>query len=226
MHVEDNHRAATAENPQPKDVLKIRRVAMFVALSTAAVDRTAAYEWVGNFAGATQVASKDGFSSDNAGTLAIFSRYRTISVDGGTCSVGAGGDEDGLNRHPYVEWKDARKYYQRWLKKLDIPSGFYEGRATHCLRERESIFVLLQLDTHSQRSMSQGVLHLVKLRVADGFVESDTEILVPGVRGTYSAWVEKDLSNLREREGEIVVVGKYRYLDAEEDISFSVMLKM
>jgi len=157
----------------------------------------------------------------------VSTRYRTIDVKGGTCTVGAIGDDDGLNRRPYAEWTNARNGSAGWLKKLSIPAGFYEGRATHCLKERDSLFVLLQLDTHSQRSMSQGVLHLVKLRVIDGFIESDTEILVPGVRGAYSAWVEKDLSNLRETEGEIVVVGKYRHLDAEEeDISFSVMLKM
>ncbi|MGF6709313.1 hypothetical protein QFZ41_000277 [Luteibacter sp. W1I16] len=163
----------------------------------------------------------------DASALPISSRYQSIRVHGGICSVGSVGDEDGLNRRPYAEWSDARKGGVSWSKKLDIPELFYEGRATHCLRQRGSLFVLLQLDTYSQRSMSQDVLHLVKLRVSDGLIESDTEVLVPGVSGAYSAWVEEDPSSFREKQGEIVIVGKYRHRDTdEEDISFCVSLKM
>jgi hypothetical protein len=163
----------------------------------------------------------------DASALPISSLYLSIRVQGGICSVGAVGDEDGLNRRPYAEWTDAPRGGVSWLKKLNIPERFYEGRATHCLRERDWLFVLLQLDTHSQRSMAQGVLRLVKLRVADGFVESDTEVLVPRAGTRYSAWVEEDPSNLRVEEGQIVVGGKYRHLDTDEEgTSFSVMLEM
>jgi hypothetical protein len=163
----------------------------------------------------------------DASALPISSLYLSVRVQGGICSVGAVGDEDGLNRRPYAEWTDALRGGVIWSKELDIPERFYEGRATHCLRERDWLFVLLQLDTHSQRSMAQGVLRLVKLRVADGFVESDTEVLVPRAGTRYSAWVDEGPSNLRVEEGRIVVGGKYRYLDTDEEgTSFSVMLEM
>ncbi len=175
----------------------------------------------------TQPSTKNEPNPSHSIVSGTYSRYAATPVEGGTCLVGAEGDEDGMNRRPHVELIDAEAGRLRWIKKPSIPVDHYEGRATHCLGVGNSLFVLLQIDTHSQRSLSQTVLHLVKLRATDGLIESDAEVSIPGAFGAYSAWVAEDATNLRKQGDEIVVVGKYRRVDAdEEDVPFSVRLRM
>lgn len=157
---------------------------------------------------------------------ARFEKYGSTSVgDGGDCVVGEVGDEDGMNNRPFVYLAGAADHKVRWVKALGIPKFYYEGRATHCLRKGNDLYVLVQLSTSSFQATNQGELHVVKLLTNDGSVEADVEVVVPNAKRAYSAWAWDDDDLQLVSEG-VVVRGKYRYSDREDDLPFSVTLKM
>jgi hypothetical protein len=155
-----------------------------------------------------------------------FQRYTaTPAGSGNVCVVGAVGDEDAMNRRPYVYLARAEDGQVLWVRSLSIPKEFYEGRATHCLRKGQSLYVLIQVDTQSQRTLSQTVVSVVKLRAEDGLIEDDVEVVVPGSRAAYSAWV-RGKNGLRQVHDGLQINGQYRYMDSDDDLPFSITMAL
>ncbi|HVI55859.1 MAG TPA: hypothetical protein VM621_12520 [Luteibacter sp.] len=170
--------------------------------------------------------------SPNANSVAVakipvrFNQRASTSIGNGeNCVVGEVGDEDGMNNRPFVYLAGATNRNVHWGKPLGIPKFYYEGRATHCVRKAEYLYVLVQLSTSSFQSTNQGELHVLKLQIDDGSVEADVEVVVPNAKRAYSAWAWED-DDLRLMDDGVMVRGLYRYSDLEDDLPFSVILKM
>ena len=72
-------------------------------------------------------------ASSEAPVSGRFRPYASVRLGGGaTCVVGATSDDDGMNQRPYVITSDGA--VELWSRDLSIPSEYYGGRATHCLR--------------------------------------------------------------------------------------------
>lgn len=155
-----------------------------------------------------------------------FSSYASESIgDNKQCVVGAASDEDGMNQRP-VAYLAQASGKPIWVRALDLPSDTYQSRVTHCLRQGDALYVLLQSDTQPEQSLSQTLLRVVKLGIADGAVQAGGDIAVPGAKGAYSAWVEEGASHLRWDNGGVVVAGQYAALDApEQRNAFTAALK-
>ncbi len=152
---------------------------------------------------------------------AKFQRYASVQLGAGTeCIVGASSDEDGLNQRPRVRL--SRGNAELWSRYIDIPSEYYAGRATHCLQRGGSVYVLVQIDTQSQSSLSQTLLRIVRMKHADGAIEGWADLEVPGTTGAYSAWVTGGIGNFRSMGDSIALTGKYRYLNADDVQAFSM----
>lgn len=157
---------------------------------------------------------------------ARFDQRASTSVgEGESCVVGEVGDEDRMNNRPFVYLADATNRHVRWVKALGIPKFYYEGRATHCLRKGNYLYVLVQLSTSSFQATNQGELHVLKLQIVDGSVKANVEVLVPNAKRAYSAWAWED-DDLQLVNDGVMVRGLYRYSDLEDDLPFSVTLKM
>ena len=82
--------------------------------------------------------AEDGEATANPGSTESpvpvrFRPYASVRLGGGaTCVVGATLDDDGLNQRPRVIMSDGT--VELWVRDLSIPSEYYGGRATHCLR--------------------------------------------------------------------------------------------
>jgi len=155
-----------------------------------------------------------------------FSSYASESIgDNKQCVVGAATDEDGMNQRP-VAYLAQASGKPIWVRALDLPSDTYQSRATHCLRQGDALYVLLQSDTQPEQSLSQTLLRMVKLGIADGAVQAGGDVAVPGAKGAYSAWVEEGAGHLRWDNGGVVVAGQYVALDApEQRNAFTAALK-
>ncbi|WP_146171617.1 hypothetical protein [Luteibacter sp. OK325] len=157
-----------------------------------------------------------------------FHRKASLPVgEGRNCVVGYVQDEDWTYSHPYVYLTSATGGRPVWVKKLKIPEDFFGGRATHCLRSGDFLYVLLQLDTYASASLNQGIVHVVKLDLESGSVVAETPIVIPEAKHNYSAWVwGKDA--FRQEAGKIRVVGMYRYMHTndDDDLPFSVVVRM
>jgi len=155
-----------------------------------------------------------------------FDQRASVAVgEGEACVVGEVGDKDGMNNRPFVYLTEGADHHVRWVKGLGIPEFYYEGRATHCVRKADALFVLVQLSTSSFQATNQGQLHVVKLNVDDGSVESDVRVSIPDAKRGYSAWSWDD-DDLQLVDDGVRVRGLYRYSDLEDDVPFSVTLKM
>lgn len=155
-----------------------------------------------------------------------FSSYASESIgDNKRCVAGAATDEDGMNQRP-VAYLAQASGKPIWTRTLDLPADTYQSRATHCLREGDSLYVLLQSDTQPGQSLSQTLLRVVKLDLADGAVRAGGDVAVADVKGAYSALVEEGAKNLRWDNGAVIVAGQYFLLDApEQRTAFTVALK-
>lgn len=155
-----------------------------------------------------------------------FSSYASESIgDNKRCVAGAATDEDGMNQRP-VAYLAQASGKPIWTRTLDLPSDTYQSRATHCLRHGDSLYVLLQSDTQPQQSLSQTLLRVIKLDLADGAVQAGGDVAVPGAKGAYSAQVEEGGKNLRWENGGVVVAGQYFSLDAPDQRNpFTAALK-
>ena len=145
--------------------------------------------------------------------------------DAGICVAGKVTDEDGMFSRPYAYVEGATGGNLRWAKFLDMPADFYEGRATHCVRKGDSLYVLLQLDTHAARSLSQTLLRIVKVRMNDGAFEGEAHVIVPNAGHTHTSWVWDD-DGFKVVNDTLSVTGKYRYLDSEDHFTFSTTVKI
>jgi len=151
---------------------------------------------------------------------ARFRPYASVSLGGGaTCVVGATSDDDGMNQRPRVSVSDGA--VELWAKDIGISPEYDGGRATHCLRRGSSLYVLLQVDTQSQQSLSQTQLEMVRLNYLNGGREGGKEVRVAEASGAYTAWVAKGTENFYSTSHAMVISGKYRPLDAEEVHTFS-----
>jgi hypothetical protein len=155
-----------------------------------------------------------------------FSAERSIPIgEGRRCIVGDVHDEDLTYSHPYVYLTDKTGRHAEWVTKLETPEHFFGGRVTHCLHSGNSLYVLLQLDTHTGASLNQDVVSVVRLSLDSGAILAETPVDVPEAKHNYSAWVPGD-DGFRRVGDEIVVAGQYRYLDAYDDFPFAVSIKM
>jgi len=200
--------------------MKLKYLATIVAIAAATAGAMAAYGSPRN------PVSPDAHSVAAAKIPARFDKYGSTSVgEGENCVVGKVGDEDGMNNRPFVYLAGATNRNVRWVKALGIPKFYYEGRATHCVRKGGYLYVLVQLSTSSFQSTNQGELHVLKLQIHDGSVEADIEVVVPDAKRAYSAWAWED-DDLRLVNDGVMVRGMYRYSDLEDDLPFSVTLRM
>ncbi|WP_168356369.1 hypothetical protein [Lysobacter enzymogenes] len=155
-----------------------------------------------------------------------FSSYASESIgDNKQCVAGTATDEDGMNQRP-VAYLAQASGKPIWTRVLDLPSDTYQSRATHCLRQGDALYVLLQSDTQAEQSLSQTLLRVVKLNLADGAVQAAGDVVVPGAKGAYSALAEEGAKHLRWDNGNVVVSGQYFQLDAPDQRSdFTATLK-
>jgi hypothetical protein len=145
--------------------------------------------------------------------------------EGNSCLVGSVADEDGMYARPFVYITKTKDRKVHWAKYLSMSEDDYEGRATHCVGYGDQIYVLLQVDTQPARSLSQTLLSVVKLRLADGLVEKETDVLVPDTHANYSAWVKRRDGSFRRANDELIVAGQYRYMNTDDELPFSVAVK-
>ncbi|MGO1069112.1 hypothetical protein [Lysobacter sp. CA199] len=155
-----------------------------------------------------------------------FSSYASESIgDNKQCVAGASRDEDGMNQRP-VAYLAETSGKPIWTKTLDLPADTYQSRATHCVREGKAIYVLLQSDTRPEQNLSQTLLKVVKLNLADGAVLGSGDVVVPGAQGAYSAFVEEGAQHLSWNDGGLRIAGQYFSLDAPDRRSdFQAVLK-
>jgi len=155
-----------------------------------------------------------------------FHSYLSTPVGENTrCVAGKVADQDGMHARPYVYLSTSPSGSVQWARFLDMPKDYYEGRATHCLSRGDDLYVLLQLDTQAPRSLSQTLLSIVKVRMSDGAIEGHADVPVPEARAAYTSWVWDDDGFKRVGE-EFEIKGQYRYMDAEDDLPFSALVKM
>jgi hypothetical protein len=119
-----------------------------------------------------------------------------------------------MNQRPVVKLLGSSGQVS-WTTILQVPSDYYQGRATHCLSLEESLFVLLQLDTQPARTLSQTQLQVAKLALDDGAIEQTAAVDVPGVAKPYSAWVPDAASDFSIEAGKLVISGRFFIVDDE-----------
>jgi hypothetical protein len=211
---------ATSYDSQETENMTLRPLAMAAAVGAATALAGAAY------GGGSHSTSAAAPTAAAPRVPEEFRAYSSTPVGkDSSCVVGSVADEDGMYARPFVYLAKAEGRKVRWAKYLSISEENYEGRATHCLSSGDHIYVLLQVDTQAPRSLSQTLLSVVKLRLADGVVVKETDVLVPGTHGNYSAWVKRRDGSFKRVNDELVVAGKYRYMDTEDDLPFSAAVK-
>jgi len=144
---------------------------------------------------------------------------------GGNCVAGKVTDEDGMFSRPFVYVTEVAGGYVKWARSIDMPAVAYEGRATHCVRKGSSLYVLLQLDIRDPRSLPQTLQRMVKVRVEDGVIVGEVDVPVPGAERAYTSWVWDD-DGLRVVNDALLVTGKYRYIDMDDGVPFSVTVNL
>ncbi|WP_363797285.1 hypothetical protein ABU614_18955 [Lysobacter firmicutimachus] len=140
-----------------------------------------------------------------------FSSYASESIGGNRqCVVGAATDEDGMNPRPvvYLAETSGRPV---WVRSLDLPADMHQSRATHCVGEGGALYVLLQSDTQAPQSLSQTVLHALKLDARSGATLAQAPLSVPGASGAVSAWVGEDPAGFAWRDAGLTVSGQYAH---------------
>lgn len=147
-----------------------------------------------------------------------FDSFGPSSLIGGDryCAVGAVADEDNMNHRPYVYIADASGKRTGWVKPLNVPRNFYESVAIRCLRKGDALYVLQSSNTLMQPSLTQVLLRLVKLNLANGHIEASVNIEAPGVGGVYSTWVNKGPEGLTISANGVAVAGEYFFQDGDK----------
>jgi hypothetical protein len=139
-----------------------------------------------------------------------FSSYAAATVDATRhCVVGATSDEDGAHQVPFVYVEDTTANRVLWSRALALPAGTYQARATHCVRERDTVHVLQQSDAKAGQDAIQTRLQVVDLALAGGDVQGIRDVTVPNVAEAYSAWVDKGDEGMHMSGKSLVVAGEY-----------------
>lgn len=145
-------------------------------------------------------------------------------ADGRYCAAGAAVSGDTLVQTPsvYGVSPDGRRVI--WGRKIDIPAGHHQARATHCVDGGDRLFVLVQSDTQSSAALSQTFLRVVRLDAATGDIRSE-HMLKPDTAGaSYSAWVGDD-GAFAMVDGHLKLKGQYFLLtDRDKHIGFDLTI--
>lgn len=130
------------------------------------------------------------------------------------CVVGAASNSDELAQRPYLVVKRADSGQAAlWVQALSGIEGMYQTRATHCVHDGGTLYVLMQSDTHSQQTLSQTQLSVATI-ASEGGEASSEYVAVPGTQNrAYSAWVETGAENFTLRNRQLHVHGHYRFTD-------------
>jgi hypothetical protein len=139
----------------------------------------------------------------------------TVIGDGQQCLVGAKSDKDGLNERPVVYLSKPVGVFA-WHVQLPILEGSYQGRATHCVESDNDLYVLVQIDTYSQKSLNQGLLQVVELNKKNGIVRVSKYIDVPNVSVDYTSWVELGDNNFKLEGSKLVIRGLYELMSERD----------
>jgi hypothetical protein len=165
-------------------------------------------------------------ASANTASLKLpnhFTAYASESIGNNKfCVVGSNTNEDGMNQKPVAYEADAASKQVFWLAHLDPPADMYQSRATHCTRNGDVLFVLVQSDTQSEQTLSQTLLRVVKLNAASGAVQLQQDVDVPTA---YSAWVDEGSSHFQWINDRLVVTGNQR-LDSDHDRQTTFTLRL
>ena len=143
--------------------------------------------------------------------------YASETIDNGQkCLVGAKSDKDGLNDRPIVYLADTKGAFA-WHMPLKIPADTYQGRATHCVASPAALFVLVQIDTQSEQTLSQTLLEVVELDRKTGAVVAAKDVAVPGVSAAYSASVDEGGANFKAEGGDLIIKGSYELMSDKDN---------
>jgi hypothetical protein len=157
-----------------------------------------------------------------------FSSYAAEPLsDGRHCVVGAVADKDGMNQKPFAYLEDTLANRVAWARPLDLPADTYQGRATHCVRKGNILYVLLQADTQPARTLSQTLLRVIELDLTRGNVIGSRDVAVAGITDAYSAWVDKgeDAFHLADKDG-LSIQGEYfRMADPDKHLPFKITVR-
>ena len=166
----------------------------------------------------------DAASADSVPTG--FSSYATAPVDATRhCVVGATSDVDGAHQLPFVYVEDTSANRVVWSRALVLPAGTYQARATHCVRDRDTVHVLQQSDAKTEQGTDQTRLQVIDLALASGDVEGIHDIAVPGVAGAYSAWVDKGDEGMHMSGKSLVIAGEYdRQVAPSQPVAFKTAI--
>lgn len=131
---------------------------------------------------------------------------------GWQCEVGAKLVGDVLQELPVI-YLDRVGHGFAWHAQLRIPKHFYQGRATHCVASDNRVYVLVQFDTDSQRSLNETVLRVIELNKDTGKLVRTMEIDVPHLSASfYTSWVDKGADNFTLEGDKLVIRGKYELM--------------
>jgi hypothetical protein len=142
-----------------------------------------------------------------------FSHYGTTPVAGGGECVTGDSTKEGMDGRAVVYVDDPTSHQIKWIRSIPLPPRRYQNRATHCFAMGDSLFVLVQTDTHQQTSLSQTLLSVIELSAADGAIKATRDEELPGIDDAYSAWVDKGNAGFHEEAGKIKISGKYFLMD-------------
>lgn len=138
-----------------------------------------------------------------------FASFTSTTLDANRhCVVGAVADEDGAHQRPFVYVEDTVANRVLWSRALALPADTQQARATHCVRNRDSLYVLQQSDSQAG-GQAQTRLQVVDLALATGDVQGIRDVAVPGVTDAYSAWVDKGEEGMHMNGKNLVVAGEY-----------------
>jgi hypothetical protein len=154
-------------------------------------------------------------SSVNSASLKLpahFTAYASQPIGSDrVCIAGRTTNADGIGQKPVVYVAEQASKHVLWIARLDVPADTYQSRATHCTRHGDSLYILLQSDTQSEQTLSQTLLHVVKLTAASGAVQLQQNVDVPSA---YSVWVDEGANRFAWNGDRLVITG-HDLLDAD-----------
>lgn len=151
-----------------------------------------------------------------------FRAYGTTPFSGGECVAGDV-TKEGMNGRATVYVDDPATHQVKWMKTIPLPPRRYQNRATHCVALGDSLFVLVQTDTHQETSLSQTLLSVVEFSPTDGTIKTTRDEELPGIEDAYSAWVDKGTEGFHEVSGQLKISGQYFLMnDSNKRIPFTM----